>query len=421
MGRGTGSGGDGPSRPALATRLARLGTETAYVVALEAGELKASGAKVLPFHIGDLNFSTPACVVQSCKDALDAGHTGYCAAAGIPELRKALADHYNETFGLSFGPENVSVQSGGKPAIGKFLMVCVNEGEEVLFPSPGYPIYESMAKFLNLTATPYEYTETKEGGWTLDIEALEKLVTPKTKAIIVNNFQNPVGVAHTRAEMEALAAFAVKHDLFVMSDDPYYQITFSDFDKSDFVHISSLPGMTDRTICAYTYSKSFAMTGWRLGAVLGPQAIVDAVTKINTNDEACTTHFIQKAGVTALTHPDAKAFTKNMVAELEVRRDLLAKELSTVPGFVPLIPKATFYMMVNVTAAMALVGTDSLEDFRRAVLKGTGVSFCTRAHFGTPLEGERQRYVRFAFSGVTTADIEATGAALRPFFEALKK
>lgn len=401
----------------LADRLGRLGTETAYAVALEAGKIKASGKQVFPFHIGDLNFRTPQVVVDACKQALDDGLTGYCPAAGIPELRSAMAAHYKEVFGLPYTAANVSIQSGGKPGIGKFLMCVCNEGDEVLFPSPGYPIYESMASFLNTNPVPYLYTENDDGTFSLNLEGLRAAITPKTKAIFVNNFQNPMGVAHTRAELEEIAALCVKHNIYCFSDDPYYQIVFSDFDASDFVHIATLPGMLERTICGYTFSKSFAMTGWRLGAVVGPEGLVNQVTKINTNDEACTTHFVQKAGVAALTHPDAQKFTREMVAELEERRDILAGELNSVPGMHAIVPKATFYMMANVTQAMQNMGIDDIEEFRRTVLKDTGVSFCTRAHFGTITPGETERYVRFAFSGVTVDVIRSVGGILRPYMQ----
>lgn len=404
-------------REPLADRLSRLGTETAYAVALEAGKIKASGNKVYPFHIGDLNFPTPQVVKDACKKAIDDGFTGYCAAAGIPSLRQALANHYNQVFGLNYSIENVSVQSGGKPGIGKFLMCVCNEGDEVLFPSPGYPIYESMAKFLNTKAVPYLYKETSQGTFALDVDELRAKVTPRTKAIFVNNFQNPMGVAHTREELQAIADLCIEKDLYCFSDDPYYQIVFSDFDKQDFVHIASLPGMSNRTVCGYTFSKSFAMTGWRLGGVLGPKWLIDQVTKINTNDEACTTHFVQVAGVTALTHPDAKQFTVDMVAELEQRRDVLANELNSVPGFHAIKPKATFYMMANVTKAMRAMGIADIETFRSRVLAETGVSFCTRAHFGTPTPGETNMYVRFAFSGVTVEQIQAVGDVLRPYMQ----
>jgi aspartate/methionine/tyrosine aminotransferase len=403
-------------REPLAKRMGRLGTETAYAVSLEACALESSGSKIYPFHIGDLNFRTPQVVVDACKKALDDGLHGYCPAAGIPELREAMANHYNDVFGLDYKPENVSVQSGGKPGIGKFLMCVCDEGDEVLFPGIGYPIYESVANFIGAVPVPYDYVRDNDGNFSLDVAALEAKITPRTKAIFVNNFQNPTGVAHTHAQTLAIADLCTAHDLYVFSDDPYYSITFSDFDRKDFVHLASLPGMADRTICGYTFSKAFAMTGWRLGAVVGPIWLVDQITKINTNDEACTTHFIQKAGVTALTHPDAAAFTRNMVADLEVRRDLLAAELESVPGFSPIKPKTTFYMIVEVKEAMASMGITCLEEFRGRVLTDTGVSFCTRAHFGTPQAGETDMFVRFAFSGVTPEVIKKVGEVLRPYF-----
>lgn len=403
-------------RSPTSSRMKRLGTETAYAVALEAGARASLGRAVYPFHIGDLDFPTPSCIVESCKAALDAGHTGYVPAAGIPALRGALAKHYREVFGLPYESRNVSVQSGGKPGIGKFLMCVCDEGDEVLFPSPGYPIYESMIQFLGCKAVPYIYRENEDGVFTLDIQELERLVTPRTKAIFVNNWQNPTGVAHTVEELEAIARLCCKNDLYCFSDDPYYQIIYSDYDRSDFMHIGVLPGMEGRTVCGYTFSKSFSMTGWRLGAVLGPEWLIAMVTKINTNDEACTTNFIQHAGVTALTHPDARQFTIDMVAELEERRDVLAEELNKVPGFKCLIPKSTFYMCVNVTKAMRAMGCGgNLELFRKNVLDNTGVSFCTRAHFGTPTLGETQMYVRFAFSATPVDLCRKAAAVLRPY------
>lgn len=403
----------------LATRMSRLGQETAYQVSAEAGALKKTGKAIYPFHIGDLNFRTPQVVVDSCKQALDDGFHGYCAAAGIPELRSAMATYYNDTFGLSYTPKNVSIQSGGKPGIFKFLQVLVNAGDEVLYPSPGYPIYESVANYLDTTSVPYEYTQTADRTFKLDLEGLKAKIKPGvTRAIFVNDFQNPLGVAHTRAELEAIAALAIEHDIFVFSDDPYHAIRF-DLSK-EFVHIATLPGMAERTLCGFTFSKSYAMTGWRLGACLGPTWLVDAITKINNNDEACTTHFVQKAGVTALTHPDAKKFTTDMVADLKVRRDLLAAEIDSVEGWKAFVPEATFYMMVDVTDAMKMMGVDDLEAFRKKVLNDTGVAFCQRAHFGSALAGETIKLVRFAFSGVDNDTIKLVGAVLRPYMDGYK-
>jgi aspartate/methionine/tyrosine aminotransferase len=404
-------------REPLAKRMSRLGTETAYAVSLEAGSLKASGKTIYPFHIGDLNFRTPEVVVDACKKALDDGLHGYCPAAGIPELRAAMAEYYNETFGLRYSPENVSVQSGGKPAIGKFLQCLCNEGDEVLYPSPGYPIYESVANYLGTVPVSYQYEMMPDKTFKLDLAALKAKIRPGvTRAIFLNDFQNPMGVAHSRAELEAIAQLCKEHDIFVFSDDPYHAIRFN-LDK-EFVHIATIPGMADRTLCGFTFSKSYAMTGWRLGAAIGPKWLIEQVTKINTNDEACTTHFIQKAGVTALTHPEAKAFTTAMVAELRVRRDLLAGEIDSVRGFTAFTPESTFYMMVDVTEAMRLMGVTDLELFRKRVLADTGVSFCTRAHFGTPIKGETVQLVRFAFSGVTVDVIKKVGEVLRPYMDA---
>lgn len=403
-------------REPLAKRMNRLGTETAYAVSLEAGALKATGKTIYPFHIGDLNFRTPQVVVDACKQALDDGLHGYCPAAGIPELRAAMAQYYNETFGLNFGPENVSVQSGGKPGIGKFLQCIANEGDEILYPSPGYPIYESFANYLGTIPVAYKYQMMPDMTFKLDLDDLKSKIRPGvTRAIFLNDFQNPMGACHTRAELEAIAQICKDNDIYVYSDDPYHKINFSD--SNELIHIASLPGMGDRTLSCFTFSKSYAMTGWRLGAVVGPQWLVDNVTRINSNDEACTTVFVQKAGVTALTDPEAAKFTTEMVASLKERRDVLASELQTVPGFTPFIPEATFYMMVDCTEAMRMMGISDIEIFRKKVIADTGVAFCTRAHFGSPLKGEVTQLVRFAFSGVNLDVIKQVGNVLRPYMQ----
>lgn len=407
---------NGKSSP-LADRIGRLPVSgTAYDVVQQASAVRASGRKVYPFHIGDLNFRTPSVIIESCTAAMNAGLTGYCPAPGIPSLRSALAEHYNGIYkGLSYTAENVSIQPGGKPGIGKFLEVLCNEGDEVLMPTPGYPIYESMARYLGNVPVQYVLKEDMDnpGSFSLDVDQLEKLITPRTKALFFNNLQNPTGVVHSRDDILAFAELCKKHDLYVFCDDPYYKITFSDFDEEELFHIASIPGMAERTLCGFTFSKTYAMTGWRLGAVLGPPWLVNPVTKINRN--ACTTHFIQVAGVTALTHPDAAQFTRDMVSELEVRRNALAKVLNDIPGFHAIVPKATFYMMANVTKAMNAMSISEVDAFRAKVLDDTGVSFCTRAHFGTPSKGETQQYVRFAFSGVTMDDIEKVGDILHTY------
>ena len=383
----------------LAERLNNLGTETAFAVSLAAAEWAAKGNKVFPFHLGDINLPTPANVVAAMNQAIAEGKTGYCPAAGIAPLREALAEDVASRRGLSYGADNVAVQPGGKPVIGKFLQVVMNPGDGVLFPTPGYPIYESQIEYLGGLAQPYRYDQTAT-GFAIDLDHLRGQITPATKVLIYNNLQNPLGCESSPDEMAAVAELAVHHDLWVLSDEAYFEMRYSGTSTS----IASLPEMSGRTVILYTFSKKFAMTGWRLGAAVGPIDVISQITKINTNDESCTTHFVQAAGVEAL--QGDQTGSRAILAELQRRRDAAVDRLQEIPGFVIAKPDSTFYLFPNVTQAMAALGFTEVAEFADAALHATGVSFCTRRHFGRPLPGETEQFVRFAYSGISVEDIE---------------
>jgi aspartate/methionine/tyrosine aminotransferase len=395
----------------LAERLNRLGTETAFAVSLAAADWAAKGNKVYPFHLGDINLPTPTNVVDAMNRAIADGKTGYCAAAGIAPLRQALADDVSMRRGISYAAENVVVEPGGKPVIGKFLQVVMNPGDGVLFPSPGYPIYESQIEYLGGTAQPYRYQQT-DTGFAIDLDHLRSQITPATRVLIYNNLQNPLGAESSAEEMAAIAQLALQHDLQVLSDEAYFEMRYSGTSSS----IASLPDMKLRTVILYTFSKKFAMTGWRLGAAIGPADVIAQIAKINTNDESCTTHFVQEAGVEAL--QGDQSGPKAILAELERRRDAAVAELQRVPGFVVAKPESTFYLFPNVTSAMAAMEFTDVSEFADAALRATGVSFCTRRHFGRPLPGETQQYVRFAYSGISCEDIAEGIGKLRDWIEA---
>ncbi|KNC55606.1 aspartate aminotransferase [Thecamonas trahens ATCC 50062] len=400
----------------LSSSLGKLGTETAYAVALEAKALIAEGKKVYPMHIGDLNFSTPACIKDAARKALDDGKTGYCPAAGIPPLREALAKHISSTRGVSYGPNNVSVQPGGKPVIGKFLAAVLEEGDEVLYPSPGYPIYESQISYLGGKCVPYGFVDGPD-GFSLDLDALEAKFSDKTKVLIFNNYANPVGYAASEEELERLARMAVAHNVWVLSDEAYWNVVYDIEAKS----IASQPGMAERTVILFTCSKSWAMTGWRCGAAIGPESVIKAITKFNTNAEACTTHFVQYAAAEALSNPAAMEDCRAIVATLKERRDALVPAINAIPGWKCHMPTSTFYLFINVTEAMAKMGMGvaDLEAFRQRILADTGVSFTTREHFGRTIDGESDCYIRFAYSGIDAdVAVEACGV-LKDYFEAL--
>jgi aspartate/methionine/tyrosine aminotransferase len=388
--------------------LNNLGTETAFAVSLAAGEWGAKGNKIFPFHLGDINLPTPANVVEAMNRAIADGKTGYCAAAGIAPLREALADDVSMRRSLSYEPTNVAVQPGGKPVIGKFLQVVMNAGDGVLFPTPGYPIYESQVEYLGGIGQPYRYTQTAT-GFAIDLDHLRSQITPATTVLIYNNLQNPLGCESSLDEMRALAELAIQHNLWVLSDEAYFEMRYSGTS-------ASLPGMRERTVILYTFSKKFAMTGWRLGAAIGPDELIAQITKINTNDESCTTHFVQAAGIEALQGDQSGA--QAILAELERRRDAAVDQLHKVPGFVIAKPDSTFYLFPNVTDAMDALGFTEVAEFADAALRATGVSFCTRRHFGRPLPGETEQYVRFAYSGISVDDIESGIGKLREWIEA---
>ncbi len=389
----------------VASRMGRLGTETAMAISVEASAHAAAGNRVFPFHLGDLNLPTPAPVRDATSAALEAGHTGYCPAAGIPALREALAADVGGARGLDYGGANVSVQPGGKPTIGKYIAAVMERGETVLYPNPGYPIYESQIEFYGGVAHPYGYVDTPD-GLRLDFDAIETGIAGGARHLFYNNYNNPTGASSPPAEMEALAQLAIEHDLLVVSDDAYFDMLFDGEPRS----IASLPGMRERTLILYTFSKKFAMTGWRLGGAIGPRWLVDEISRLNVNVESCTAHFVQHAGVAALAL--SRDATAPLVERLRARRDRLAELLNDIDGVAAHVPAAGFYLFPRVTGLMQRTGFDDVETFRKAVLAETGVSFCGRHHFGRLLPGEREHYLRFAFSGISLADLEEGAARL---------
>ena len=401
---------------ALAERLTNLGTETAFAVSLAAAEWASKGNRVYPFHLGDINLPTPANIAEAMNVAIAEGKTGYCPAAGIMPLRETLADDVGRRRNVSYSPANVVVQPGGKPVIGKFIQTVMNPGEGVLYPNPGYPIYESMIEYYGGRSLAYRYVQTDK-GFAIDLDHLRSLITTnsstgKVRAIFYNNLQNPLGCESAPEEMQAIADLAIEHDLWVLADEAYFEMRYAGESHS----IASLPGMYDRTVILYTFSKKFAMTGWRLGAAVGPVSVAESIAKLNTNDESCTTHFVQAAGVAGITGPGDGP--KAILDELQRRRDAAWSELVQIDGLVCPKPDATFYLFPKVTDLMAQMGFDEVGAFATAALQNTGVSFCTRKHFGRPQPGEKDHFVRFAYSGLSVDDIHEGLSGLRSWITA---
>ncbi len=394
----------------FADRIARLGTETAFAVSAEAAAFAAEGNKVYPFHLGDMNIKTPAYLMEAATKAMKDGKTGYCPNAGIPQLRETLADDVSASRGIHYSMENVAIQLGGKPVISKFFLTMMNPGDEVLYPNPGYPIYESQIEFHGGRALPYGYIEGEE-NFELDMDAIERQITPRTRLLVLNDLQNPTGAECSSAELEKLAELALKHDLYVLCDEAYFDVRYEGNSSS----LASLPGMAERSVILYTFSKKFAMTGWRLGAAIGPKEIIDVITKINVNDESCSNHFIQYAALEGLTGDQRQP--KQILETLKERRDTAVDILNSVEGVRCFRPNATFYLFPNVTEAMKRKGLIDYDTFRKTLLDETGVSVCTRLHFGRPMEGEKNFYIRLAYSGINTSEIKEGLGKFKAFIE----
>ena len=383
----------------IAKRMNLLGSETAFAVSAEASNLAATGKKIFPFHLGDINLPTPNSVIKAANNAVEEGKTGYCPSPGIPELRKVLAKDVGNSRGVKYNLDNVSIQPGGKPSIGKYIASMMEEGDSVLYPNPGYPIYESQIEFYKGIAIPYGYINTHE-GLKLDFDAIESGIKKGAKHIFYNNYNNPTGASSSKDEIERLARLVIKNDMFLISDDAYFDTLYDGEPRS----IVSYPGMYERTLTMYTFSKKFAMTGWRLGASVGPTKVIEQINRLNVNMESCTTHFVQYAGLAGLNAPEQE--TKYILNKLKNRRDALVQILNRLEGVEAHKPEAGFYIFPKITKLLKNTGFDSVEEFRKIVMRETGVSFCGRHHFGRPLKNEKDHYIRLAFSGIGMDDLK---------------
>jgi len=365
----------------LAKRMERLGTETAFVVLARAKALEAQGRDIVHLEIGEPDFDTPRNVIDKAVWALQHGYTHYGPAAGLPDARRAFADHIARDRGIACVPENIVITPGGKPIMYYVMTAIVDEGDEVIYPNPGFPIYESVINFLGARPVPLKLAEEKQ--FNFDIADLEKLISKKTKLLIINSPQNPTGGVLTAADLDAIARLAVKHGFWVLSDEIYSKIIYAGRHES----IATRPGMLERTIILEGHSKTYAMTGWRLGYGVMPEPLAQAVAKLQTNVASCTSTFTQIAGVEALTGPqdDARA----MVAEFKARRDLLVDGLNAIDGVTCLRPNGAFYVFPNI-ASLGLKSKEAetrlLDDFGVAALAGTS--------FGAFGEG----YLRFSYA-----------------------
>lgn len=366
----------------FARRMQDLGTETAFEVLAKAKALEKQGREIIHLEIGEPDFDTPKNIRDAATKAMNSGYTHYVPAAGIPELREAIAEHISKTRRITVNPEEVVVTPGAKPIIFFSILACVEIGDEVMYPNPGFPIYESLIKFIGAKPVPMPLKE--ENDFAIDtVDTLEK-ISDKTKMIILNFPENPTGGVLTKDNLEAIAdKVKDRDDLIIVSDEMYSRMIYEGEHRS----IASLPGIKDKTVIIDGFSKTYAMTGWRLGYGVMPKNLAEKITQLMINSNSCTCAFSQMAGVEALRGPQDEV--KKMVEELKRRREVIVSGLNRIEGITCKKPQATFYVFPNVKE----VNMDSrkLPDF---LLNKAGVATLSGTAFGEYGEG----YMRFSFA-----------------------
>jgi aspartate/methionine/tyrosine aminotransferase len=361
--------------------MGQLGTESAFDVLVKARKLEAQGRSVVHMEIGEPDFPTPPNVVEAAKRALDEGWTHYGPTQGYPELREAIAEHVSQTRGIRVGPEQVSVVPGGKPIIFFPLMALIEEGDEVLYPNPGFPIYESMIKYLR--GVPVAIPLLEGRGFSLDPELFARQLSPRTKVIILNSPQNPTGGVIPHEDLAEIARLVRDRDVIVLSDEIYSRILYTDRHHS----IASFDGMQEKTILLDGFSKTYAMTGWRIGYGVMPEWLAAAVTRLMVNSNSCTASFTQRAALEALRGPQESV--ERMVAEFRRRRAVIVEGLNRIPGFRCHPPGGAFYAFPNTTGTG--MKSQELADY---LLEQAGVAALSGASFGSYGEG----YLRFSYA-----------------------
>jgi aspartate aminotransferase len=350
----------------LATSLERLGTETAFEVLARAKALEATGRRVIHLEIGEPDFATPPHIVEAAAKALRDGMTHYCPAPGIPALREACADHLSRHRGLAIDPSRVVVTPGAKPFLFFALLATCNPGDEVIYPNPGFPIYESVIRFCG--ATPVALPLLEERGFGFSADDLAERLSPRTKMVILNSPANPTGGIVERALNVEIAALLAEHRCWILSDEVYSEMLYD----AEHDTIASHEGLLERTILLDGFSKTFAMTGWRLGYAALPGPLVEPIVRLLINSVSCTPPAFQLAGVAALTGPRDEV--EAMLAEFRRRRELVVAGLNGLPGVSCVMPRGAFYAFPNITGtglAARELADALLEDAGVAVLAGT--------------------------------------------------
>jgi len=365
----------------LARRMSRLGTETAFEVLNKARALERQGKNIIHLEIGEPDFDTPGNVIEAGVDALHNGWTHYGPSAGLPELRQTIADYVGRTRGVRVSSEEVVVVPGGKPIIFFVITALIDEGDEVIYPNPGFPIYESMIQFVGGKAVPVQLREERD--FSVDVNELAALITERTRLIILNSPHNPTGGVMARRDVEQVARVIGDRNILVLSDEIYSRLLF----EGEHFSLMSVPGMQERTILLDGFSKTYAMTGWRMGYGVMRPDLAAHITRLNTNSISCTASFTQMAGIEALRGDQGSV--ERMCAEFKRRRDRFVAGLNKIKGFSCNMPKGAFYVFPNITKT----GWKS-KALADALLEQAGVAALSGTAFGAFGEG----YLRFSIA-----------------------
>ena len=384
----------------LADRTKRLGTETAFEVLAKARALEAQGRSIIHLEIGEPDFDTPRHIIEAGHKALDDGWTHYGPASGDTNLKEAIVEEIRSSRNVDIGVENVVVTPGAKPIMFYGILSCVEEGDEVIYPNPGFPIYESMINFIGAKSVPLTLREERD--FSFDIEELTSLINDKTRMIIINSPANPTGGVLSLEDLKQIASLVAERDIIVMTDEVYSRMVYDGEHHS----ILSLDGMKEKTILIEGFSKTYAMTGWRLGYGVMPENVAEMVSKFMVNSNSCTASFTQRAGIQALSGPQDDS--ENMIAEFKERKSVIVDGLNSLPGISCRTPKGAFYVFPNIRET----GMTS-EEAENRFLNDAGVAGLKGTSFGANGEG----YVRFSYANSKENIREALGRLERVLTE----
>jgi len=366
----------------FADRMSNLGTETAFEVLAKARKLEAEGKSIIHLEIGEPDFPTPENICEAAINSIKAGDTHYTPSAGIAEVRAVIAKYINKTRGIDVHPDEVVMTPGAKPIMFFAILALVNEGDEVIYPNPGFPIYESMIKFVGGIPVPIKLKE--EMGFAFEVKDLKKLITPKTKMLIINTPQNPTGGILTEDEIRQIAeVLKDREDIWILSDEIYSRLIF----KGEHFSITEIPGFKDRTIILDGFSKTYAMTGWRAGYGIMNKELAKLTAQLMTNSNSCTNAMVQKACIEAYEGPQESV--DKMREEFMIRRDIIVDGLNSIKGFSCIVPLGAFYAFPNITKT----GYSS-KDLNELLLYKGGVAALAGTSFGEFGEG----YLRFSYA-----------------------